>query len=168
MSQLRASPTRTIDSTATAFSTGREPGSPRQVGQTWLLGGAPNVVSQPQNIFDTVPSSTCTSRPRTGSKDATAWSKSISSSAVPMLIRGPRGIASAASDFVGNNSRLVLPAPEPADDDDRAGDEHEGVEQGVDQLELVAVLARLAEPGQRVPPGHHGGDEGDDRVGLLR
>ena len=56
-----------VDSTATRFSTGSDPGSPRQVGQVWLFGGAPKVVSQPQNIFETVPSSTCTSRPRTGS-----------------------------------------------------------------------------------------------------
>ena len=55
------------DSTATALSTGSEPGSPRQVGQTWVLGSAPNSVEQPQNIFVTVPSSTWTSRPSTGS-----------------------------------------------------------------------------------------------------
>ena len=74
MSQPSARPTRIVDSTATSLSTGSAPGSPRQVGQTWLLGGAPNVVEQPQNIFEAVPSSTCTSSPITGSKAATASS----------------------------------------------------------------------------------------------
>ena len=67
MSQSSASPIRIVDSTATALRTGSEPGRPRQVGQTWLLGGAPKSVAQPQNILVAVPSSTCTSRPRTGS-----------------------------------------------------------------------------------------------------
>jgi hypothetical protein len=74
MSQPSASPTRIVDSTAVSLSTGRAPGSPRQVGQTWLLGSAPNSVAQPQNIFDAVPSSTCTSSPSTGSNCATASS----------------------------------------------------------------------------------------------
>ena len=74
MSQPSARPTRIVDSTAVRFSTGSEPGRPRHVGQTWLLGSAPNVVSQPQNILEAVPSSTCTSRPSTGSNVATASS----------------------------------------------------------------------------------------------
>ena len=56
-----------MDSIATSLGTGSEPGRPRQTGQTWVLGSAPNVVGQPQNIFDTVPSSTCVSSPITGS-----------------------------------------------------------------------------------------------------
>ena len=55
------------DSTAVAFTTGSAPGRPRHVGQTWLLGSAPNAVEQPQNILVFVPSSTWTSRPMTGS-----------------------------------------------------------------------------------------------------
>ena len=65
---------RIVDSTATRLSTGSDPGSPRHVGQTWLFGSAPNSVAQPQNIFDAVPSSICTSSPRTGSKAVTASS----------------------------------------------------------------------------------------------
>src|SRR5437867_7008284 len=46
---------------------------PRQTGQVWVLGGAPNVVGQPQNIFDRVESWACTSRPMTVSyRDAAA------------------------------------------------------------------------------------------------
>ncbi len=52
---------------ALAFTTGSEPGSPRQTGQVWVLGSAPNSVEQPQNILETVFSSTCTSSPSTGS-----------------------------------------------------------------------------------------------------
>jgi hypothetical protein len=66
--QFNASPIRMADSTATRLSTGSAPGNPRQVGQTWVLGGAPNTVAQPQNIFVAVDSSTCTSSPSTGSK----------------------------------------------------------------------------------------------------
>ncbi len=62
------------DSTAVPLTTGSEPGSPRQVGQTCVFGSAPKTVAQPQNIFEAVPSSTCTSRPITGSKDRSASS----------------------------------------------------------------------------------------------
>ena len=55
-------------STARALTRGSEPGSPRQTGQTWVLGSAPNSLRQPQNIFVAVLSSTCTSSPITGSK----------------------------------------------------------------------------------------------------
>ena len=55
------------DSTALALTTGSAPGRPRQTGQTWVLGSAPNSVAQPQNILVFVPSSTWTSRPMTGS-----------------------------------------------------------------------------------------------------
>ena len=65
---------RTAASTADALTTGSAPGRPRQVGQVWELGGAPNSVGQPQNILVAVESSTWTSSPRTGSKRATASS----------------------------------------------------------------------------------------------
>ena len=54
-------------SIAIRFTTGSEPGRPRQTGQTWLFGSAPNVVRQPQNILVLVPSSTCVSSPISGS-----------------------------------------------------------------------------------------------------
>jgi hypothetical protein len=59
---------RITDSTALPFNTGSEPGRPRQTGQVCVFGSAPNSVEQPQNIFETVFSSTCTSRPIAGSK----------------------------------------------------------------------------------------------------
>ena len=67
MSQLSANPIRIADSTALRFRVGSEPGSPRQTGHTWVLGSAPNVVEQPQNIFVAVDNSTWTSSPSTGS-----------------------------------------------------------------------------------------------------
>ena len=42
---------------------------PRQTGQTWVFGGAPNSVLQPQKIFVFVNSCAWISRPMTGSKD---------------------------------------------------------------------------------------------------
>ena len=44
----------------------QRPGSPMHTGQTWVLGGAPNAVLQPQKIFDAVSSCAWTSRPMTG------------------------------------------------------------------------------------------------------
>ena len=54
-------------SIASRFTTGSEPGRPRQTGQTWVFGSAPKAVGQPQNILVLVPSSTWVSRPITGS-----------------------------------------------------------------------------------------------------
>src|SRR5215212_11772087 len=74
MEQFSASPIRIADSIALALTTGSDPGRPRQTGQVWVLGSAPKAVEQPQNILDAVLSSTCTSRPSTGSNEATAAS----------------------------------------------------------------------------------------------
>ncbi len=38
-------------STTLRLSTGSTPGMPRQMGQVWELGAAPNFVEQPQKIF---------------------------------------------------------------------------------------------------------------------
>jgi hypothetical protein len=67
MRQLRARPILIVYSIAVRFTTGSEPGRPRQTGQTCSFGSAPNSVVQPQNILVLVPSSTCVSRPITGS-----------------------------------------------------------------------------------------------------
>jgi hypothetical protein len=67
---------RIADSTAVRLTTGSDPGRPRQIGQTWVLGSAPNSVGQPQNILLLVDSSTCTSSPRVGSKRSTTSPKS--------------------------------------------------------------------------------------------
>src|SRR5436309_6096641 len=48
---------------AAPLATGSAPGNPRHTGQTCVLGGAPNAVEQPQNIFDLVRSCTCVSSP---------------------------------------------------------------------------------------------------------
>ena len=62
------------DSIALAFTTGSAPGRPRQIGQVFVFGSPPKTFAQPQNIFVFVCSSTCTSRPRTGSYFATTSS----------------------------------------------------------------------------------------------
>src|SRR5271169_385653 len=58
---------RTANSTASRFSTGSEPGSPRHTGQTLLLGGAPKAAEHEQKILLRVRSWTWTSSPITGS-----------------------------------------------------------------------------------------------------
>src|SRR5712691_3842370 len=55
-------------SMAVWLGTGRVPGCPRQMGQTFEFGGAPNSFLHPQNIFVTVASSTWHSNPTTVSK----------------------------------------------------------------------------------------------------
>ena len=64
-----ATAVRTACSTARWFSTGSAPGSPRQTGQTWLFGGEPNAVLQPQKILVSVRSWAWISSPMTGSND---------------------------------------------------------------------------------------------------
>ena len=53
--------------TASFESTGRAPGSPRQTGQTFVLGSSPKRLRQEQKSLVFVRSWTCTSRPMTGS-----------------------------------------------------------------------------------------------------
>src|SRR5712671_5405251 len=67
ISQFSASAASVANSTARLFNTGRAPGNPRHTGQTLVLGGAPNLVEQPQNALVWVSSWTCTSRPITAS-----------------------------------------------------------------------------------------------------
>jgi len=54
-------------STTRRFRTGRAPGNPRQTGQVLELGSSPKRVEHPQNIFESVLSCACISRPITGS-----------------------------------------------------------------------------------------------------
>ncbi len=56
---------RIASSTARRLSTGSAPGYPRQTGQTFVFGGAPNAVAQPQKIFVCVSRRAWTSRPMT-------------------------------------------------------------------------------------------------------
>src|SRR3974377_1652878 len=67
MRQFSAIAARAANSTALRFSTGRTPGIPRQTGQTFVLGGAPNLVEHEQKIFDSVSTRAGTSSPMTGS-----------------------------------------------------------------------------------------------------
>jgi hypothetical protein len=55
------------NSTAFWFRTGRLPGIPRQTSQTWVLGGAPKRVAQPQKILLAVSRWAWTSNPITAS-----------------------------------------------------------------------------------------------------
>ena len=65
--QFSARPILIVYSIAVRFTTGSDPGRPRQTGHTWVFGSAPKTVVQPQNILVLVPSSTCVSSPMTGS-----------------------------------------------------------------------------------------------------
>src|SRR5580704_8661203 len=67
MRQLSAVDASTANSTARLFSTGSGPGIPKHTGQTWVLGGSPKWVEQPQKILVLVSSWTWTSKPITGS-----------------------------------------------------------------------------------------------------
>src|SRR4029077_11570480 len=134
------------------FSTGRAPGSPRQTGQTFVFGGGPKPVAQPQNIWVRVPSWTCTSSPITGSYFA------MSSGAA-------RSVANLLDYPLRPNAR-----PDAADqvsrhDDRRAIDRvvpHRGkriirlVERENGRLRLKPDLRRQIEKIARVGPGHAG------------
>src|SRR3954452_3641987 len=79
MSQLRASPVMIVSSTARRLMTGRTPGIPRQIGQTWLFGDAPAYSDeQPQNILLAVRSCEWTSSPMTASYCVGALAMAIS------------------------------------------------------------------------------------------
>src|SRR3954454_13196573 len=67
MRQPSASAARAARSTAERFSTGSAPGKPRHTGHTFVFGGAPKAVLQPQKIFERVNSCAWISRPMTGS-----------------------------------------------------------------------------------------------------
>ena len=69
--QLSASAMRAAYSTARRFTTGSAPGCARHTGHVWMLGSSPLVTAQPQNILVCVSSSTCISRPITGSQAVT-------------------------------------------------------------------------------------------------
>src|SRR5579871_2496728 len=84
--QFSACAASTANSTAFLFRTGNAPGSPRHTGQTFVLGGAPNWVEHPQNIFVAVRSWTWTSRPITGSYFARTAGESWVSVAIEEII----------------------------------------------------------------------------------
>jgi hypothetical protein len=72
--QLSAKPILIVDSIAFSLTTGKAPGKAKQTGHVCVFGSAPNTVLHPQNIFELVLSSTCTSSPNTGSYLATTSS----------------------------------------------------------------------------------------------
>src|SRR5204863_5442001 len=65
--QLRSNPVSAVRRRASSLATGSTPGMPRQTGQTWVFGGAPNSLAQPHHILDLVLSWTCVSSPITAS-----------------------------------------------------------------------------------------------------
>src|SRR3954471_17345840 len=65
--QFSAIAASVANSTAFLFSTGSAPGRPRHTGQTFVFGGAPNVVGQLQKALVAVSSWTWTSSPITTS-----------------------------------------------------------------------------------------------------
>src|SRR5437588_8953073 len=65
-----ARPIRIVSSMAFWFGTGRLPGWPRHTGQVFVLGGEPNSLRHPQNIFVAVESSTWHSSPMTVSNSS--------------------------------------------------------------------------------------------------
>src|SRR5947208_15985066 len=67
MLQLRSKPVSAVNRKASSLATGRTPGKPRQTGQTFVFGGAPNSLAQPHHILDLVLSWTCVSSPMTAS-----------------------------------------------------------------------------------------------------
>ena len=82
-------------SIAVLLITGSEPGRPRQTGQTAEFGSAPKVTGVPQNILVTVPSSTCVSRPITGSYLLIARSNGTGLVTVVVIAYRPASVASA-------------------------------------------------------------------------
>src|SRR5437868_8857139 len=72
-------------SRARPFNTGSAPGSPKQTGQTLVLGGAPKPVAHPQKILLRVLSWTCTSNPITGSYFAISSGEAIAGALDDML-----------------------------------------------------------------------------------
>src|SRR5262245_11131241 len=62
---LTASPKRTAFSTASRLATGSTPGSAMSTALACVLGGAPNAVDAPENIFERVFSCAWVSRPMT-------------------------------------------------------------------------------------------------------
>src|ERR1043165_3649806 len=122
------------DSTPISFTTGSAPGRPRQVGQVWLLASCFSSVEQPQNILVFVPSSTWTSRPMTGSYDASASSYPISSEVVVAVTISETSL-SAQQDVVVAQA-LELPV-----EDRHTGDDGGGGHGGVDQPQGAGVAA---------------------------
>ena len=70
-----ARPIAIASSTARTLRTGSEPGRPRQTGQTWVLGSAPNSLAQPQNILVVGLAARCGPRARPPSpiRRAASW-----------------------------------------------------------------------------------------------
>src|SRR5579863_2104178 len=89
MVQLSASAAFMAIVTASRLSTGSAPGSPRQTGQVFELGGSPKRVEHAQNALVSVLSCTWTSRPMTGSYCASTSGEIPADSCVPFAIPKP-------------------------------------------------------------------------------
>src|SRR3954468_8980133 len=67
MVQFNRYPVSAVNFSASSFATGNTPGIPRQTGQTFVFGGAPNSLAHPHHIFECVFNCTCVSKPMTAS-----------------------------------------------------------------------------------------------------
>src|SRR5580658_4539244 len=76
----------TANSTARLLSTGNAPGRPRQTGQTFVFGAAPNFAEQPQKALVRVSNCTWTSRPITGSYFVRISGETLADAAITLLI----------------------------------------------------------------------------------
>src|SRR5438552_10013562 len=89
--QPSAAAVRSPRSTTFRLRTGSDPGNPRQTGQISVLGGAPNVTGQAQNIFDAVKSCTWISKPMTTSNCIASVCVFISDPTIPVRHCEPEG-----------------------------------------------------------------------------
>src|ERR1039458_1398142 len=101
MAQFNASAAFIAMVTASSFSTGRAPGSPRHTGQTLELGGSPKCVEQEQKIFVLVRSCKWTSSPITASYFVRAPVETV-------MIRFPCGGLTKPADYY---TRFTRPNP---------------------------------------------------------
>src|SRR5271154_1667107 len=86
ISQLMAVAASTANSTARLLSTGSAPGSPRHIGQTFVLGAAPNFAEQPQKALVRVSNCTWTPSPITGSYLVRISGETLADAAITLLI----------------------------------------------------------------------------------
>src|SRR6266566_7604444 len=119
MVQLSSKPVRVVSRKAASFATGSTPGKPRQTGQTFVLGGAPNSLAQPHHIFDLVLSWTWVSSPMTASYSMTQKIGGLAQS-----LCQPRGLFASAPRIVRT------PAPFAADDGSNRLDNFAGLNPG--------------------------------------
>src|SRR5271166_3292616 len=104
-SQLMAIEASVANSTAFALSTGKEPGRPRQTGQTLVLGAEPKWLAQPQKTLVAVSSCTWTSSPMTGSYLARISGERAAADILAKILARNHGASSASKEANGRALR---------------------------------------------------------------